>query len=783
MIGYSDSSFSSSLCAPATPPKANSPLVDQHRLTAGNDKRGAPIQLTPLWEHVVRTQSVPKDANLEDIFVALNERLRDPEWEVRQHALRVLVDVIPVMDDTLDQRMEILLGDLVGNLGHPGPAVRKGALDSLKVYLAHSMHADDILRNIVFRGVENYTDSQLQSEVVVGIILSLPNLIFPDSTSESTIEYVVRTLITKLVQVTFQEVSLRSLTRIRDIIGHAEFDRILENTQSNTRRDFELLCQVYNSHSQKPGFVNHDNSFVEEEGSHWNDLNANIIHDNRWNSDSDSAGIQSQDEVITSKETERNDSVDIENNVPSGKVILETEIQFNSSTAVTMKILEEGESKSVNDSDSDEDNRDCVVKVLSDSDSDAFELRRRTPRRVRFGGEVVKLRTPDSDSNQPSDTDNDITITTTPTGDSDNPVIEIKFITNDRKDGKRSHQSRSLIPVPVTPVTQKPKARSLPTSPSRKMETRTKSKLLYQSHPNLTREHFFVDKQTKSVKQKAPRPEKLKFDGSKKQANYVDNATSPMMLHREVEQFHNLTRSPIRSPEVPEELPTIQPPTKESVEKLINGRKLSTADSILLEPKQKRREERSITTADSSRQIRSIPDDFRMSASTYRKEQNVISNGETRRSNGTADTVHQKKIVPEVTKLSSAGPKKVLPDIPKMSSAGLKKEQSVISNIDTFTTDMSDSESNPGRTFSSFILKDSGSDGIQSDCYIPTIDNGECLTCSSSGSEGVQTENSWETVGVLDKRIIEDMHDKVRLVMDTLWSNALLHLILTLNNE
>lgn len=765
MIGYSDSSFASSLCAPGTPPKVNSPLVDhQHRLTAGNDKRGAPIQLTPLWEHVVRTQSVPKDVNLADIFVALNDRLRDPEWEVRQHALRVLVDVIPVMDDTLDQRMEILLGDLIGNLGHPGPAVRKGALDSLKVYLTHSMHADDILHNIVFRGVEHYTDSQLQSDVVVGIILSLPNLIFPGSTSDSTIEYVVRTLIAKLVQVTFQEVSLRSLTRIRDMIGHAEFDRILEDTQPNTRRDFELLCQVYNSQNQKPGFVNHDNNFADEDRPNWNDLNANIIQDNRWNSDSDSAGIVSQDEITKSKDTERNESVDTENSVPSGKVILETEIQFNSSTAVTMKILEEGESKSVNDSDSDEDNRDCVVKVLSDSENeDAFELRRRTPRRVRFGGEVVKLRTPDSDSNQPSDTDNDITITTTPTGDSNNPVIEIKFITNDRKDGKRSHQSRSLIPVPVTPVTQKPKARSLPTSPSRKMEIRTKSKLLYQSHPNLTRAHFFIDKQNKNQRQKTTRPEKLKIDGAKKQTNYVDNATSPMLVHREIELFHNLTRSPTRSPEVPQESPTASP-VKEYGEKIINDRKLSTADSILLESKQKIREERSITTADSSRQKLSIPDGYKMSSSSYKTDYNVTRNGETLRSIVTADSLRQKKIVPEAPKLSSAGAKKVLPDIAKMSSAGSRKEHSVISAVDTLTTDMSDSESNPGRTFSSFILKDSGSDGIQSDCYIPTIDNGECLTCSSSGSEGVQMENSWETVGLLDKRIIEDIHDKVRIV-------------------
>lgn len=683
MIGYTDATYPSTLHAPATPSKAASPLLDQTKINYP-DKRAIPvIQLTPLWEHVVRTQSVPKDVNLDDIFQALNERLRNPEWEVRQHALRVLVDVIPVMGDELDQKMELLLGDLVGNLGHPGPAVRKGALDSLKMYLTHSSHSEDILRNIVYRGIEKYSENQLPSDVVVGIILSLPSLFFPGHTSHSAIEYIVNTLINKLVQVTFQEVSLRSLCRIRDAIGVDEFNTILENAQPNSRRDFELLCQVYDTHGQKAGFnLDHNGIIIEDERSKWNDLNANIIPDNRWQSDSDSVGILSPDENGKLKE-DANHKPDNENNVPSGKVILETEIQFNSSTAVTMKILEEGTRKGVNDSDSDDDNDDCVVKVFSDSDNEEiFELRRRTPRRVRFGGEIVKLRTPDSDSNHPSDLDNDITITTTSNNDSNNPVIEIKFITDERK---KYYRSRSLIPVPIYPMGHKPKARSLPTSPNRKVDLNSKSRLLYQSHPNLTRAHFFSN-QKQSTKSKMNT--NLKIQIPKKLQNRQENPTvlSPVMPHREIELLHNLTRSPTRiNPEH-----TFEEATK------------PTADfvpSTVKQPQQS--EKRKISTADS---------------------ENLKTTSQNK--------LPQAKVEP-------------------------KREQS-LSSIEA-----SDNDFSPGRTYSSFILKDSASEGIQSDSYIPNNDSGDCLTCSSSGSEGIQADSSWEASEIVNKTIIESMHEKV----------------------
>lgn len=111
--------------------------------------------------------------------------------------------------------------------------------------------------------------------------------------------------------------------------------------------------------------------------------------------------------------------------------------------------------------------------MLTDSDQENYDLLRRTPRRVRFGGEIVKLRTPDSDSNQPSD-DNDAAIVITPGGLKTESLIEIRYNGTGAKISSRSR--KSLIPV------RKQDTQSEPNSPQRSFTaTKTKSK----SSPNL----------------------------------------------------------------------------------------------------------------------------------------------------------------------------------------------------------------------------------------------------------------------------------------------------------
>lgn len=107
----------------------------------------------------MRTRRFPSEVDAQATFVEISERLRDPEWEVRQHALRVLMDVLPTLNaDVVDKVMQPVVPELINNLGHPAPAVRKGALDTLRVYLIHSPNRDSMVKNVSVRNaLPNFT--------------------------------------------------------------------------------------------------------------------------------------------------------------------------------------------------------------------------------------------------------------------------------------------------------------------------------------------------------------------------------------------------------------------------------------------------------------------------------------------------------------------------------------------------------------------------------------------------------------------------------------------------
>jgi hypothetical protein len=217
---------------------------------------GKLLQLTPLWEYIVKNQRIPPEIDKDVLFAELAARLCDLEWEVRGHALRVLVDLIPVMElSELDRyMMPVLLKELTYNLGHSALSVRKGALDALGVYLNHSADPETVLRNIVIEGLENQTSSSaVKGNIAMGVILSIPSLVSPllapkngiVLVSQTGLIHLVSALSKKLVQDTYQEQSLKTLVRIREMVGEARFDRFLEGFHPQCKKDFDILCQVY----------------------------------------------------------------------------------------------------------------------------------------------------------------------------------------------------------------------------------------------------------------------------------------------------------------------------------------------------------------------------------------------------------------------------------------------------------------------------------------------------------------------------------------------------------
>jgi len=62
------------------------------------------------------------------------------------------MDVLPTLNaDVVDKVMQPVVPELINNLGHPAPAVRKGALDTLRVYLVHSPNRENMVKNVSAR--------------------------------------------------------------------------------------------------------------------------------------------------------------------------------------------------------------------------------------------------------------------------------------------------------------------------------------------------------------------------------------------------------------------------------------------------------------------------------------------------------------------------------------------------------------------------------------------------------------------------------------------------------
>lgn len=124
-----------------------------------------------------------------------------------------------------------------------------------------------------------------------------------------------------------------------------------------------------------------------------------------------------------------------------------------------------------------------VIKVLEDSDNEFYEAARRTPRKVHFGGESIKMRTPESDSNNSQEDSRS------------SSVLKITVT-----DAISIQTRKSLIPIRVT---------SLPSTP-RKVNVSQK-KRLHESAPNL---NSYIIRSKIPLKQKQ-QISKEKKDGTK----------------------------------------------------------------------------------------------------------------------------------------------------------------------------------------------------------------------------------------------------------------------------
>lgn len=175
-------------------------------------------------------------------------------------------------------------------------------------------------------------------------------------------------------------------------------------------------------------------------------------------------------------------------------------------------------------------NKNGIIKVFHSTEVENFmndQYPPRTPRRVRFGGELVKLRTPDSDT-VPTVSDDERT-------ESANEVSENSFTDSFSEDVTY----RSHIPIPITPATKLPQIK-ITIWPPKGANTIKKGGLVYQSSPNHTKQCLMADPSTSkshkdynSTKSKDVTPRTRRAD-----------VYSPIPVHEVVEVLHNLQASP-----------------------------------------------------------------------------------------------------------------------------------------------------------------------------------------------------------------------------------------------
>ena len=256
-------------------------------------------------------------------FSAIGDRLRNPEWEVRQHALRVLTDIIPFVDtNALDTEVQSIWSDVIANLGHSWPAIRKAAVDVLKTYLKYSSRASNVLRELANKCIANGQENKVNSEVVLGAVIAIPFLI-SSNISDDTLGYIIHILLDHLRVCSQQESTVRALIRVKGFIGVDKFVKFVRGHELHVQ--FEMLCESFNI--PEPNFrkVIGEAKTNEEDKRVVSDINQNVVDSN-----GESVAIS-----VSAKHTNEPEKI-IED-----KVILETEISLDSGTAITMKIHEE----------------------------------------------------------------------------------------------------------------------------------------------------------------------------------------------------------------------------------------------------------------------------------------------------------------------------------------------------------------------------------------------------------------------------------------------------------
>lgn len=501
--------------------------------------------LAPLWDRVLRAQTLPPDVDVNLLHVAIRDRLTHSEWEVRLNALRVLADLVPLSGNALLFPLDLV----IENLGHSSPNVRKAALDALKTYCTHCERPEAAARKVLDKcSYQNVSLHPNYSEinVITGLILSIPSVIniLKRRCLNLDLSLAFDVLGKKLLDHNHRDVAWRSLVKLRRICGPRDFMMYISGLDTIIQDKFRLLCDLYDEDSLDVYYGPRNGASLE-------------IQTNKLIRASDIFSSSSTTPIRISTDSSSDDSlrnIHFYNNY--GKVVIETEIQFDSDTAITMTVLEENETESEATNIGNEDDRDSSDRNTlrysdtTDNDSEDTDV---VVKKVRFGGESIKIRTPDSE-NQCTNSEEDSNRKDIEKEDNTKEAafVETPGIVKKAKElkneileigSKESNNKKSGIPLPIIPANKIPSyhQESKVTPIKEKYQMKQKSKSMNELYD------YFRTKSKQLDSTKVDTGFARIVTGTKT----PEKVPSPVQPHREVEVLHNLQRSPLLSPRRP----------------------------------------------------------------------------------------------------------------------------------------------------------------------------------------------------------------------------------------
>ncbi|XP_075974142.1 uncharacterized protein LOC142975280 isoform X2 [Anticarsia gemmatalis] len=501
-----------------------------------------PPPLAPLWDRVLRARALPPDLDVELLYVAIRDRLTHPEWEVRLHALRVLADLLPLSGNALAFPFD----QVVDNLGHSSPNVRKAALDALKVFCTHCEDVECAARAILdkcsYHNIRPHSANiDTKVNVITGLILSIPSVMGILKRRHPNLDMfpVFQVLGEKLFDPMHRDVAQRSMLKLRRTCGPRDYMINLSRLDSKTQDKFRSLYETYDEDSMDVYYAPKKTTYRNNNNNHQPLVKINHIYNNSHTGPIRLSADSSSEESFG--------PIPFYNN-NYAKVIIETEIKFDSDTAITMTVLEENETESEKNtgSEDDYDSSDRNMLKYSDGDSEDTDV---VVKKVRFGGESVKIRTPDSDNLITSEEDNNVQ--NKPLIKKDNfkeimapvtPTIVSRMNEIKREAFERESQMKSIkksgIPLPV--IQNKAQKQN---SVAKYNGVKLKSKSLSELY-----DYFKAKNDVQESKMKDMSGLALSMAEVRSPEKSGRSSRSPVEPHKEVEVLHNLQRSPTVSP-------------------------------------------------------------------------------------------------------------------------------------------------------------------------------------------------------------------------------------------